>query len=96
MVGKFGKKHLINIPVAGLVCGDSRFAFLLVPVEHLVKSGVIALADIAAKAYGIDLVRIVYGHAPLVHHIGKLFLAVTRADGKGVHFFLLSVFQFAV
>ena len=39
MVGKFGKKHLINIPVAGLVCGDSRF---VLPIQESISRLVFA------------------------------------------------------
>ena len=90
------KEHLTDIPVTGLICCDGFFSFPFVPVEHFVERGMVAFADIAAVAYGIDLVRIVFGQIPLLHHICKLFLAETGAERKGVHFFLLSVFQFTV
>ena len=96
VIGEFGKEHLADIPVAGFVCGDGGFLFPLVPVEHFVESGMVAFADIAAETYGIDLVRIVYAQAPVLHHVGKLFLAETGAEREGVYFFLLSVLQFAV
>ena len=96
MVGKFGKEHLTDIPVTGLICCDGFFSFPLVPVEHFVESGMVAFTDIATEAHGIDFVRIVFGQAPVLHHVGKLLLVETGAERKGVHFFLLSVFQFAV